>query len=103
MTIVYTKVESRFPGVTVCSCGAPLGNHPACQSCGTLIGQGHLDGHLVEYRGYHICPHCVQSWEKFESRIKKVTGVAHEVTLSQLLDSHNLPFAIKIKLWGEVK
>jgi len=50
-------------------CGKLLQGHPQCESCGILIGTGHLETRLNKFRGKKICSFCVSLWKSRERKM----------------------------------
>ena len=51
------------------TCGAKLANHPKCDACNILCGEGHLDEPPSLYRGHNLCGHCIVKWETLDKVI----------------------------------
>ncbi len=49
------------------ACGYRMKGHAKCDSCGILLGLGHMDNG-ISYRGKNLCEGCIAAWQKEEKK-----------------------------------
>lgn len=49
-------------------CGVVIKKHLRCELCAIMVGPGHYERWLSEFRGYKLCSDCIGKWKRREEK-----------------------------------